>query len=513
MITIGSHLIVKGEAHNIASCLNSCRGLVDFTVVAVDSRPESDETFELIKDLENVYAYRQEWKNSFAEARNDALNKLVKLRPDVNYILWIDGDDQWGTVKQGSVSHEEIRIRLEDLRPEAVNNTYIYADDLGSDNPNLSYQRLRIFSHEPGKPLEYDWEGSAHETLMCRSSSGRPTLSWDDWILIHYRAPDIDFKTKTARNIEMLELDLEKNPNNTRTMFYLGREYKDYRDYEKSIVMMTKYVHKSNFKLEKYQALLDLGYMYLWRNDLDSAREKTQDAIRECPEIAFAYTLLGEISMKCDRPDLARIYFAQAVFAPHGSVLFDYIPGRTYIPYRWLSVACNYSGMSDEAVYYHALAKKIAPQDGGIKYNDPWLNDNSREFPIELTFLSSFDNSFNNKLTTASEFLRESLTDQKLVIDSFDESESFIISKESSTLLINKIPSEEGLEELIKTTLADKNPLAILVKDFGDWSVKSIIARYIAKTPEVSLYRNYEISKVNPSIDRKEGLGILIRTN
>ena len=140
---LGNHLIVKNESHNIVKCLDSCEGLVDFTVVAVDSRPESDETFNLIKNRKDTYVYRQDWKDSFAEARNDALNKLVELRPDLDYILWVDGDDQWGTKDQGSISHEEVRKRLEDLRPGAINNEYIYAEDLGSNILTLFYQRLR----------------------------------------------------------------------------------------------------------------------------------------------------------------------------------------------------------------------------------------------------------------------------------------------------------------------------------------------------------------------------------
>lgn len=508
MNIIGNHLIAREDSHNIVKCLDSCEGLVDFTVVAVDSRPESDETFNLIKDRKNTFCYRQKWEDSFATARNDSLKTLLELRPDVNFILWVDSDDQFDTTSQGSVSHEEIRKRLEELKPEAVNNVYIYAEDSGSNNPNLSYQRLRIFAHEPGKPLEYEWSGSAHESLMCRKSSGRPTLSWNDWVLVHHRAPNHEWRAKTGRNVKMLELDLEKDPSNNRTMFYLAREYKDFGDYEKSIVMFTKYIHKSLFSLEKYQALLDIGYMYLWRNDLDSAREKAQDAIKLCPEVAFAYTLLGEVTMKLNRPDLARMYFAQAVFAPHGPVLFDFIPSRTFGPRRWLSVSCNYSNMHDEAVYHHNIAKSMARQDEGIKYNDPWLIDNSEPFPDEFSDFK-FDENYNETLVDTDSFLRNSLK-EKFTLDEIDKLLTLDIADNSDLILINQTVTNEILDST-NELLKDISPVVIIVRDFGDWGVKSAVARFLTRSPSVSLYRNYELSSKNPEIDKSQGIGLLIR--
>lgn len=508
-ISIGFHLIARGNEDNIVKCLESCRGLADFIVVAVDSREDSDKTFNLIKDMENVYAFRDVWEDSFATARNHALNKLLELKPDLDYIGWLDSDDRFGTVEQGSISHEEVRKRLETERPEGVNNQYVYAEDLGSDNPNLSYLRLRIVAHIPGQPLLYDWEGSAHETLICRRSTGRPTLIWNDWILVHYREKDIDFKTKTGRNVDMLEKDLEKNPTNTRTMFYLGREYKDFGDFDKSIVMLTKYVHKSNFNLEKYQALLDLGYMYFWKGDFDSAEDKTKDAIALLPEIAFAYNLLGEITMKKDRPDLARMYFAQAAYAPHGPVLFDYIPSRTYIPHRWLSVSCMYSNMKEESVYHHMKAKRLAPRDLGLKYNDPWLIDNLGDLPEEL---ERFDGNFTFKDIFYDWFIRSSLPYFTKVIG---DSSEFDVAKDDAlnnhTVFVNQDLTEELLEEAYNL-FPDKESSTIILKDFGDWKVKNIVARFLPKHENIQLVRNYELSKVNPSIDSKIGIGILIRT-
>ena len=511
MVIIGSHLIAASkDTHNIVACLDSCEGLVDFTVVAVDSRPESDEIYNLIKDRKNLVAVRQVWPNSFADARNDALNLLLEHCPNVNYITWMDADDRWGGVDV-SISHKEIRERLEIFKPEAINNKYIYAEDQG--NPSLAYYRLRMFAHEPGHPLEYDWEGSAHESLMCRKSSGRPTLTWDDWVLVHHRGPNPNWRDKTERNMKMLELDIQKNPGNLRTQFYLAREYKDFGENEKAIVAFTKYINKSSFLLEKYQALLDIGYLYFWREDLDSAEERARQAITICPEVAFAYTLLGEIYMKKDRSDLARMYFAQAVFAPHGPVLFDNIPARTFGAHRWLAVACQYSNMYDESVYHHMIAKKMAVGDTGIRYNDSWLIDNSREFPEELNHLVAFDTNFNQEVSDENEFVRKLLNGSSLdqdIINGLVSNVPIAVSK-IRTIFVNKELTDEILDST-KDILQDESPVAIIIRNFGNWGIKSIVGRYLIKNSNVELYRNYEFFRKNPNIDKNQGVGILIRT-
>ena len=511
-ITIGFHLIVKGNAHNIADCLNSCRGLADFIVVGVDDREDSDETFNLIKGIENVYAYRDTWEDSFSISRNRALHTLLKLRPDLDYIGWMDGDDVWGTPAQGSISHEEVKRRLAEQKPDSVNNVYIYADDLASGNPNLSYMRLRLFAHTPGQSFpNYEWEGSAHESLVQKKSTGGPSLWWNDWILVHNREKDIDFSVKTGRNIEMLEKDLQKNPNNTRTMFYLGREYKDFGKYEKSIVTLTKYVNKSYFDLEKYQALLDIGHMYLWKEDFDSAEEIAKKAIEVSPRIAFAYTLLGEIYMKKDRPDLAKLEFAKSIYAPHGNVLFDYIPGRTYVPHRWLSVACLYSNDYENAQRHHMIAKKLAPMDTSIKYNDPWLLDESESFPTEYNEFSII-----NQIYTEGNYLNQ----EDFLISLFttldiENKESLFLSNQLLTInqknvfLINDLI--KSLEQFIDTiNNIPEKPTIIFIKNFSDWVIKTVVAKYLTMFNHAKLYRKFDLYRKNSNIPQKEGIGILL---
>jgi tetratricopeptide (TPR) repeat protein len=403
-LIIGVHLIVRHEEDRIIECLESCKGLADFFSIAVDSREDSDKTYELCCDYvrNNIGehavkgVFRDEWKDSFSIARNNALTNLISLLEenstpdDLVYIVWVDSDD---LSSPDSISHKEIRQRLEALQPDSVRNKYIYAFDYSVDPPksSLEYYRTRAWKHQYKQPPVFEWRGPAHEVEVKLRSITNVDLTWNDWILLHRKAGNESHREgRTDRNIRIFEKAISEEPENARYRFYLGREYKDAGKFAQSIVSMQKYLSLSQFPAEKYQALMDIANMYKWLGDLESSEKTAKQALEFKPEIAEAAVLLGEICTQKSQWGLARSWFAYAIHAPHGEVLFDHIAIRTYVCRRWMAIACHYSNMPEEAKYYHAIAKKMAPKDSLIRFNDPWLHENSNDYCPE-TLISFFE--------------------------------------------------------------------------------------------------------------------------
>jgi hypothetical protein len=240
--------------------------------------------------------------------------------------------------------------------------------------------------------------------------------------------------------------------------------------------------------------------------------------------------MLGDIYMKENRPDIARMYYSMATLAPHGQVLFDYLPYRTYIPHKSMSLACIYSGMLEEGIKHHEISKKIAPNYIGIKYNDPWLINNSKEFPEEFSWMTCYDEDYIRK-----QYQKRSTSDKFIPIVSIEDwflnstvfpnyvhiigndidfkeiiSSSTNDSKFTKIIFINETLTLELLNSC-KNIFVDRSPVAIFVKDFGDWKLKTIVAKYLSENSSIELYRNFELNLINPNADKKEGLGILIR--
>jgi tetratricopeptide (TPR) repeat protein len=416
-LIIGVHLIVRGEEDRILDCLRSNLGLADFFSIAVDSRPDSDKTYEICcefvksqlgsKAVEGIF--RDEWQDSFGRARNNALNKTIEILDkypnNLTYIGWVDSDDIWD---KASISHDEVRNRLQKITPDSVKNKYIYGFDYSvtPPAPSLTYYRTRMWRHIAGQPPTFNWVGPAHEVEMKQRSINGLDITWEDWVLVHRKGDNETHRSgRTDRNIQIFEKALKEEPNNPRFRFYLGREYKDAGKFPQSIVQMQRYLNLSQFPAEKYQALMDIANMYKWMGDLDNSEKYAREALNFKPEIAEAAVLLGEIYTIRNRWDLARSWFAYAIYAPHGEVLFDHVPSRTYVPHRWMAIACHYSGLRKEAENHHQIAKKMAQTDPLIKYNDPWFNDNSdNSYPDVLSgFFESSDLNYKTALEEQSD--------------------------------------------------------------------------------------------------------------
>jgi hypothetical protein len=388
-LIIGIHLIVRGEEDRIVDCLRSNIGLADFFSIAVDSRPDSDKTYELccdfVRDMMGPSAvegiFRDVWQKNFGTSRNNALQHTLRILDkypnNLTYIGWVDSDDIFSTE---SIPHSEVRKRLEATSPDSVKNQYIYGFDYSVEpiQPSLTYYRTRLWRHVPGQPALFKWVGPAHEVEVKQRSITGVDVTWNDWILVHRKGDNESHRSgRTQRNIEIFEKAVGEEPNNARYRFYLGREYKDGGQFQKSIVSMQKYLSMSQFPAEKYQALMDIAYMYKWLGDIDSSERYAKEAFEFKPEISEAPILLGEICSTKNKWGLARSWFAYAIYAPHGDVLFDHLPLRTYVPRRWMAIACHYSGLPGEAEKYHQDAKDMAGKDPLIRYNDPWFNNNS----------------------------------------------------------------------------------------------------------------------------------------
>lgn len=442
-IKVGLHIIVKGEQDRIASCIASNHGLADYYSIAVDSGSSSDKTYEICRNIVGPKdVFRHEWKDDFAEARNSALNHLLKTHPDVDYVYWIDSDDLWDF---STISPQDIKSRIEELSPIAIKNLYYYGFNPSSKESNLSYYRVRMWKCIDGKSTRH-WAGPAHEVnIYYPEYEGSSEATWDDFILIHTKdGHESHREGRTNRNIKALKKGLRDEPNHPRYLFYLAREYKDAGELDNSLESYEKYLPVTFFVNEKYQALLDMSYIYRVKSDTDNALKYAKLAWELKPEIAEAAVVIGELYSHQNNWGMAKPWFAYAANAPHGEVLFDHTEYRTLLPYRWLAVSNYYTDNLERARYYQGKARSINPHDYLTKSNDVWMfhNDYTLADPKIISMLTNlipddgqvnFDNYVTNLWLTIASKLKEnscgnyvqylsdlSIYDHKALVDQLD---------------------------------------------------------------------------------------------
>ena len=88
---LGVIVIGRNEGERLKHCLNSVVDLVDY-VIYVDSG-STDNSLTIAKEL-NVEIVNLDMSKPFtaAMARNKGFQKLYELKPDLDYVQFVDGD-------------------------------------------------------------------------------------------------------------------------------------------------------------------------------------------------------------------------------------------------------------------------------------------------------------------------------------------------------------------------------------------------------------------------------------
>jgi tetratricopeptide (TPR) repeat protein len=319
LVTIGCHLIVKGDFDKIGPCLESQKGFADYFSVAVDCRAEDNKVYELCKSIVGKGVYRQPWPRNIAQARNWSLEHLLRHYPDVNYVYWTDADDLF------NADHKMLRQRVEDVKPSAVVNTYAY-------HPTLWHDRTRLWKVVDGKSSR-KWVGAIHEVNVPALEVDGPVVRWSDWVTLHTR--DTTNPLRHFDNIEIAEEALKAIPEDTRTMLNLAREYTFIGYYAEAIKWLKEYLTHKTYWSEQYQVFFELALIYLKIQDAVTAKKYLHNAILLNQDIAYAPIVLADIHREAGELVKAAYWYKHGLECKNEGAIFDYKLLKTQHAAKW----------------------------------------------------------------------------------------------------------------------------------------------------------------------------------
>ena len=246
--TIAAVLIVKNESEVIRACLDSVKGADKIYIADTGS---VDDTVKICKEY-TKHVYTFEWCDDFAAARNFILDKC-----DTDVVFSIDAD-------------EVLLTPIEKIK--TLINSYDFNKYLGATvETQTEVERLiqlRIFKNLKN----IRWVGAIHELPMydgklfkdkCLKTSFEIKSGYSP---AHAKDPD--------RNMRILQHQLEKNESDTRSMYYLAREYINRQDITNALKYLNKY-----FQIRYFEDP--------WSNELADA----------CYLMALCYTDMGNVKM------------------------------------------------------------------------------------------------------------------------------------------------------------------------------------------------------------------------
>lgn len=228
-------MIVKDEESVIEQCLASVVDVID-TYCIVDTG-SSDRTVAIIEGFFNAVGKpgvvtTRPWVN-FGHNRSEALELA---RPMADYALVMDADDILrGTPDFTNLDHDGymIEIRLD----------------------QTSYWRYQLLASR----CAWRYEGVVHEYATCDTTPSGSRLVGDWWIearTVGARSLDRD---KYRRDADLLRHEVERNPKDSRSMFYLGQSLFDCGDHEAAAVAYAKRITLGGWDEEVFFAKFRLG--------------------------------------------------------------------------------------------------------------------------------------------------------------------------------------------------------------------------------------------------------------
>ncbi|WP_019555473.1 tetratricopeptide repeat-containing glycosyltransferase family 2 protein [Propionispira raffinosivorans] len=321
---ISACVIVKNEAENISTCLESVQKIVQ-QIIVVDTG-STDNTVELAKTY-GAEVYHYEWNNDFSAAKNFALGKAKG-----DWVIFLDADEYISAETAENVPHI-IKQYGKDCDGFITHMSNIDIDD---ENRLIDeFFITRIFRRDPN----LCFAGTVHEYLMHKNRKNRwYKIERSELELLHTGYSSGRVRSKCERNLKILHKQLANDPNNVDLYRYLADAYYGMDDYDQAI----KYARQDlatgrkeiSYASRSYRVLLNS----LQRQGADFARQEEviQESIKAFPLLPDFYAEYGVLFFNQGQYDKAeeafnRAFDLDAVYDDMETSLFHSKVGLTYL--------------------------------------------------------------------------------------------------------------------------------------------------------------------------------------
>ncbi|MEY9887638.1 glycosyltransferase involved in cell wall biosynthesis [Catenulispora sp. MAP12-49] len=294
-------MIVKNEAAVIERCLASVRDVVDYWVIS--DTGSTDGTQDLIlaamADVPGEL-YEDPWQDF---GHNRSLN-LDHARGKADYLLLVDAD---------------MVLRQTGELPALDADSYMIRH-----SGDVEYRNKRLVRGD----LPWRYVGSTHEYL----TTDRPDrqLHLDELVVDHF-ADGGSRADKFERDARLLSADLERDPDNPRTVFYLAQTRRDLGETDRAVALYRRRAKMGGWVEEVYFSLLQIGELTAEAGDWPAAMDTLIEAWEYRPErLEALYELTSRLRLR-GRYQAAYAFASAGIGEPQpDDVLFV----RPWV-YRW----------------------------------------------------------------------------------------------------------------------------------------------------------------------------------
>ena len=278
--TLSLCMIVKDEEEFLPNCLNSVKGIVDEMIV-VDTG-SSDRTVEIAEEF-GARVLSHPFSGDFSEARNVSISEASS-----DWILVLDADEE--------IDQEDAPKIRKLIQKEKADGIYFTIQNMNK-NKRLSsiHYLLRLFRN--GKGILY--ERRIHELIAIKGKTVFSSLRINHF---GYYLDRDRMITKYRRDLDILEGEIQRDPDDLITKFYLARTYFNLDRCDDAMIYaesMTKTMdNDGRYTALHLSALRLLVDIYMKKGELDEASTVCQQALEIHPDHMDILFVLAQILTK-----------------------------------------------------------------------------------------------------------------------------------------------------------------------------------------------------------------------
>ncbi|MCN9241533.1 glycosyltransferase [Streptomyces sp. RY43-2] len=259
-------MIVKNEAAVIERCLDSVRELIDTWVIS--DTGSSDGTQDLIrKALDGIPGelVEEPWRDF---GHNRTLN-IQHAQGKADYLLLVDAD---------------MVVEADGVLPPLDADAYMLRHA-----GETEYRIKRLVRGD----IRWRYEGVTHEYLTA--DRDHRTEDLDTLVIVHH-ADGGSRADKFTRDARLLMADLQRDPHNSRTVFYLAQTMRDLGETAKAIELYERRTTMGGWEEEIYYSLFQSGALRADQGDWPTAMDTLLRAWEARPQrLEAAYELVTRL--------------------------------------------------------------------------------------------------------------------------------------------------------------------------------------------------------------------------
>ena len=357
------YAICKNEAGFVDQWMDA---VSEADMIIVTDTGSTDDTVEKLRAKGAVVFTDviKPWR--FDVARNVAMDHIPE---DVDICVSNDLDEVFET---------GWRQKLESTwQPDNTRARYLFTCSYHSDGtPDKQYTMEKIHRRH-----DFSWVHPVHEVLEYSGKDPESIVWVNNMVLNHY--PDLS--KPRSQYLSLLELSAKENPQDDRTVFWLGREYMFYKNHDKCIETLKRHLQipTATWDEERCASMRFIASSYKSKGDLQEAKSWLFRAIAECPRVREPYHQMVRLGYEQNDWPLVYLMTTEAlkITEKSGSYLLE-LEAWGYSLYDYGAICCYRLGLYDMAYDYAVKAYEIDPNDERLKQNLKLIKEKTENRPL-----------------------------------------------------------------------------------------------------------------------------------